>query len=208
MTLFDIAAGLALLVSGLVGWIRGGAREVATVAAFVLAAIAAVFALRYSGPLARHAIHTVWLANIVALLVVFVAAYILLRVMASALTRRIQQTDALSGLDRAAGAGFGLVRGLVILGLANLTINAITPADRMPTWISQALLYPLSDVSAHTLKAFAPQGVKLARQVAPVIGHAVADSANADGGDTNNAQNRPYDDRSPKPPGVRVETPR
>ena len=208
MTLFDIAAGLVLLVSALVGWIRGGTREVATVAAFVLAAIGAVFALRYTGPLARAAIHTVWIANIVAILVVFAAAYILLRVIFSAVTRQIRRTEALSGLDRIVGAGFGLVRALVILGLANLTIVAITPADRMPAWIRGAALYPLSDACAHVLKGFAPQGAKLARQVAPTIGRAVTEED-----DTNSPQNRPQnrsnDDspsrRGPTAPGVRVE---
>ncbi len=184
-SLFDIAAGLILIVSALAGWIRGGTREIATVAAFVLAAITALFALRLSGPIARAAIHTVWLANLVAILIVFVAVYILLRVVASALTRRIHQTSALGGIDRIAGAGFGVIRGLVVLGLANLVINAITPPDRMPHWISGAVLYPLSDLSAKTLKSFAPQGAKLAHQVAPVVGHAITE-----GGDTNAPKNQ------------------
>lgn len=184
-SLFDLAAGLVLVVSGLVGWIRGGTREIATVLAFVLAAIIALFALRFSGPIARHAIHTVWLANIAAILIVFAAVYILLRVIASALTRRIHQTSGLSGVDRALGAGFGLVRALVFLGLANLTINAVTPPERMPKWISGAYLYPLSDASAKTLKAFAPQGAKLARQVGPVVGHAITED-----GDTNKPENQ------------------
>jgi membrane protein required for colicin V production len=144
MTLFDIAAGLVLLVSALVGWIRGGTREIATVLAFVFAAVIALFALR------------------------------------------IHQTAGLSGADRLLGAGFGLLRALVILGLANLTINAITPPERMPVWISHAYLYPLSDLSARTLKAFAPQGAKLARQVGPVVGHAITEDS-----DTNNAGNQP-----------------
>jgi membrane protein required for colicin V production len=182
---FDLAAGLVLIVSALVGWIRGGTREVATVAAFVLAAVAGFYALRISGPIMGHVIHTPWLANVAAILIVFVAVYILLRVIASALTRRIHQTSALGGLDRIIGVGFGLLRALVLLGLASLAITAITPPERMPKWISGAMLYPLSSASAQTLKAFAPQGVKLARQVAPVVGHAISDD-----GDTNRVGNQ------------------
>jgi membrane protein required for colicin V production len=205
MTLFDIAGGLVLIVSALAGWIRGGTREVAWVAAFVLAAVISLFALRYSGPIARHAIHTVWMANVVAILVLFLAAYILLRVIAAAFTRSLHRTNTLGGLDRAAGAAFGVIRGLAILGLANLVINAITPADRMPHWISGAMLYPLSDVSAQTLKKFAPQGATLARQVGPTIGHAVEEDDT-----TNSAENRGYNDKDaePKPPALRVETSR
>jgi membrane protein required for colicin V production len=200
LTLFDFAAGLTLLVSALVGWIRGGTREVTTVAALVIAAIAAFLALRYSGPIARHAIHTVWMANIAALLIVFVAVYILLRAIASALTRGVQRVGGLSGLDRMVGAGFGVLRALVVLGLANLTINAITPPERMPAWISGAKLYPLSTLSARALKSFAPPGFKFARQMAPVIGHAVTE-----GDETNSAENRDYNAPSPQSLDVRVE---
>jgi membrane protein required for colicin V production len=183
---FDLAAGLVLVVSALVGWIRGGTREVATVAAFVVAAIAGFFALRITGPIMGHVIHTQWIANVVAILVVFAAVYILLRVMAGALTRRIHQTSALSGLDRLIGAGFGVVRALVVLGLANLVLTHIFPEGRMPQWVSRAGLYPLSEASAKTLEAFAPQGAKLARQVGPVVGHAITEDS-----DANNAGNQP-----------------
>jgi membrane protein required for colicin V production len=200
--LFDLGAGLVLLVSVIVGWIRGGAREVATVAAIIIAAIVGLFALHWTGGIAQSAIHTPWLANIVAILIVFVAVYILLRVAASALIRRIHQTS-LGGVDRAVGVGFGLVRALVILGLANLTLNAVIPPERMPTWISQAFLYPVSAVSADVLKAFAPQGARLAGQVAPVVGKAITGGAEDNSAQAPAAQNRGYTSPSSNAAGPR-----
>ena len=194
MNLFDLAAGLVLIVSVLVGWIRGAAREVATVAALVIAAVAALFALRFSGPIARHAIHTPWIANIAAILIVFAAVYILLRVMAGSLTRRIHQTSGLGGLDRMVGAGFGAARALVVLGLAYLTINAIVPADRMPPWISGALLYPVSSLSASALKAFAPRSVNLAKQAYPVVDKAITSEGQDNEAGAAANQNRDYND--------------
>jgi membrane protein required for colicin V production len=197
MSLFDLAAGLVLIVSALVGWIRGASREVATVAAILIAAVVALAALRFTGPVARHAIATPWIANIAAILIVFVAVYILLRVLAAGLTRQLHQTSGLGGLDRTVGAGFGVARALVILGLASLTINAIVPADRMPTWISGAFLYPVASVSGHALKLFAPQGVHLAHQVEPVVGKAISSDGQDDqihsynGASTNGAETTP-----------------
>lgn len=202
MSLFDLAAGLVLIVSVLVGWIRGAAREVATVVALIIAAVVALFALRFSGPVARQAIHTPWLANIAAILIVFAAVYILLRVMAGALTRRIHQTSGLGGLDRMVGAGFGAVRALVVLGLANLTVTAIMPADRMPTWISGALLYPVSSVSASALKAFAPRGADLARQVYPVVGKAITSGGQDNEAGAVDEQNRDYNEPQTNAPGT------
>ncbi|HEY2706489.1 MAG TPA: CvpA family protein [Caulobacteraceae bacterium] len=204
MSLFDLAAGLLLVVSALIGWIRGAVREVATVLALIAAAVTALFALRFSGPIARHAISTPWLANIAAILIVFAAVYILLRVAASGLTRRIHQTNSLGGLDRMVGAGFGVARALVVLGLINLIIGAIMPADRMPTWISGALLYPVSTLSAQTLKAFAPRGANLAKEVAPVVGKAIS-SGDDNAAATSPAQNRDYNEPPSNAPRLRVE---
>ena len=211
MSLFDLAAGLVLIVSAFVGWIRGASREVATVAAIVIAAIVALAALRFTGGIARHAIHTPWLANIAAILIVVAAGQLirlegsngsgkstLLRVMAGALRRRIHQTRGLGGVDRAVGAGFGVARALVILGLANLTINAITPRDRMPAWIEHAMLYPVSSYSADALKAFAPHGANLAKQVAPVVGKAISGPGEQD-------ENQDYNG-APATPDPRPET--
>jgi membrane protein required for colicin V production len=200
MSLFDLAAGLVLIVSVLVGWIRGATREVATFAALIVAAIVALAALRFSGPLARHAIHTAWLANIAAILLVFVAVYILLRVAAAALTRRIHQTSGLGGVDRTLGAGLGAARALIVLGLANLTLNAIMPPDRMPPWISGALLYPVSSASASALKTFAPHGASLAKQVYPAVGKAIASSQDNEAG-AGDDQNRDYNDPQTNAPG-------
>ncbi len=208
MTLFDLAAGLVLIVSVLVGWFRGAAREVATVAALIVAAIVALFGLRFSGPIARHAIATPWLANIAAILIVFAAVYIVLRVAAGALAQRIHQTGGVGDLDRIVGAGFGAARALVVLGLANLTINAITPPDRMPPWISGALLWPVSALSASALKTFAPRGADLAKKVYPVVGKAITDGGQSNQAGAADDQNRDYNDPQTNAPGrprLRVE---
>jgi membrane protein required for colicin V production len=204
MNLFDLAAGLVLIVSVLVGWIRGAAREVATVAALIVAAIVALAALRFTGPVARHAVHTPWLANIAAILIVFAAVYIVLRVMAGALTRQIHQTNGLGGLDRIVGAGIGAARALVVLGLANLTVNAIMPPDRMPPWISGALLYPVSAASASALKAFAPRGADLAKRVYPVVGKAITSGGQDNEAAAADDQNRDYTDPQTNAPGPKA----
>jgi membrane protein required for colicin V production len=191
MTLFDVVAGLVLLASGLIAFIRGATREVTTVAAFIVAIIVAVFGLRFTGPIARHAIHTAWIANSVAVLVLFVVAYIVVRVIGGALTQHVRQT-ALSGLDRLLGLGIGLVRGAVVVGAFTLMINAATPPERMPGWISKAKLYPAASGVAALLRTLAPEGLRMAHTVEPAMRDAVragvsdqpadtaADSASAD----------------------------
>lgn len=177
MTLFDFIVVLILAVSALVGFVRGATREVVTVLAFILAVLVSLLALRFSGPLFRGAIDPDWAANGLAILVVFAAAYILLRVAGGAMTRGVHSTRALGTLDRAVGVGFGLIRGLVLLGVFNLAFNAATPAERVPRWIKDAALYPLSSFSARLLIALAPQGSAVAGRVAPVLEKAVKDGS-------------------------------
>ena len=186
MTVFDLIALAILGASAGIGFVRGGAREIVTVVAFILAVAIAMIALRISGPLARHAIHVAFLANAVAILVVFAVAYAVLRLVGRGLTRRIPGADAGSRLDRALGAGFGLIRGVVALGVLFLLFTVATPPERTPRWVTHAAFYPLSRGAGHVLIALGPEGSAVAHKV---VGGA--------GGGLNAASDGPgYDDAS------------
>lgn len=171
--MFDLIVILVLAISAIVGFVRGATRELVAVVAFVLAVFIAVFALRFTAPLALEIVPAVWMAKGIALLVGFVASYILLRLLGSAMTRRIHDVAALGTFDRTIGLGFGLVRALVVLGLFNLFFHAITPADRTPAWVTEAKTYPLTATCARMLTALAPKGFAVADKVAPALGKAV-----------------------------------
>lgn len=169
MTLFDLLAIGILAISVIIGFVRGGAREVMTVLAFVLAVAISTFALRYTSPIFRKSVETTWLADALALLVVFIAAFIVIRVIGYALTRKIHTTHALGALDRLLGVGFGVVRALVVFGVFYMVFNAATPRERVPAWIQDATLYPLAATSAKALMALAPQGSAMAGQVQQAV---------------------------------------
>ena len=175
MTLFDLIVLVLLGVSGLVGFIRGATRELVTVISFVVAAMAAIFLLRFTGPIARGALDPDWIGTAVAILLVFLAVYILLRVGGASLTKRIHQTQALGTVDRAAGVGVGLVRALVLIGVFHLVFHAATPPERLPQWMTGAFSYPLSRVAARGVAVFAREGGSRADGLAPAIRQAVTE---------------------------------
>lgn len=175
MTLFDwIALGL-LVISGLMGFFRGAVREMVTVLAFLAAGAAAMATMKISGPIARGFIHPDWAANVAGVLVVFLIVYIALRLLGAGLADRIQRTQVLGMLDRSVGLGFGLVRAVIVLGAFNLAFNAATPPERVPRWISEAKLYPLSTAAARAIQQFAPKGMDLAGRLKPAFEGAVRD---------------------------------
>ena len=174
MTQFDYIAIAILAVSGLIGLARGGAREVITVFAFIVAVIAAVLGLRLVGPAARHAVHPALLGNAVALLAIFALVYAVLRLIGSRLIRRYIDGKAITTLDRLVGVAFGLLRGVLALGVFYLAINAATPPERVPHWMKDAALYPLSRSVARVLMGFAPHRT-VATQMVPALSDEAAD---------------------------------
>jgi membrane protein required for colicin V production len=169
MTLFDLIAGLVLIASALVGFARGATREVTTVVAFVLAVAFAAIGVRFVSPIMQQAIHIPWMANTAAVLLLFIFAYVVLRLAAGGLSRRVQQTAGLSGLDRILGLVIGLVRGLLVIGGFALLLNAVTPEPR-PDWLTRAKLYPVAKAVGDGLRAFAPKNLKAVRDAAGRVG--------------------------------------
>jgi membrane protein required for colicin V production len=169
MTLFDLIAILILGLSALIGFVRGATREVMTVLAFILAVLASIYALPFTGPILRRSIDTAWLANALAIIIVFVAAFIVIRLVGYVLTRKLHNVHALGTLDRLVGLGFGIVRAIVLLGVFYMVFNAATPPERVPAWIKDATLYPLASFSAKALMALAPQGSAVAPAIEQVV---------------------------------------
>lgn len=172
MTVFDIVFLLVILVSALVGYARGAIKELVTLFAFGLAAMAAVLALPFAGKLFRHMVHPPWAGNATAVLVVFVVVYILLRVVGSLLTRHVHSSR-LGALDRGAGGVFGVGRALVLAGAFFLVFSRITPPDLSPRWITGGLTWPLARASGNALTVFAPSGMKLADGMTKMMGEGV-----------------------------------
>jgi len=163
LTQFDFIAGPLLLVSAIIGFTRGATKELMTVLAFLVAAILAVFALRFTAPAGKALIDPDWAGVGLSLLFVFGLSYIALRLLGATLERRIHETQTMGLLDRAVGTGFGLVRAMVLLGAFSLLFHMATPAETAPRWVTGAMFYPLTEVSGRILKAFAPNGFDVAR---------------------------------------------
>jgi membrane protein required for colicin V production len=174
---YDVAIILVILVSVLMGFMRGGAREIITLFGLVGGVLAAGLLLPFTGPLFRRIIHPEWVGTVLALLLVFVLAYALIHWLAAVASRRLRQSEELGGVDRTLGGGFGLVRALVIIGAFHLGFAAITPANRLPPWFHHAKLYWLSADAAKTIQTFLPRVAKVADAVAPKVEQSIRTGA-------------------------------
>jgi membrane protein required for colicin V production len=177
LTQFDIIVLGLLAVSGIVGFMRGAVREIAALVALVAAAGLAIFSLSTTAPMVREVVKPGWLGTVAALVLVFGATYILLRLLGAALARKVHGADVLGALDRSVGLAIGLGRGLVVLGALFLMFNAATPQDLRPKWITGATTWPLASNMGRLLQALAPKGLDVAGRLKPAFDRAVRDGS-------------------------------
>lgn len=128
----DFVLLAVLLVSVVVGLVRGFVFEVMSLAGWLVAWFGAPYAARELSP--HLPIGTPGSAANWALsyLLCFVAI-LLVWALAARLVRLLLHATPLSVPDRLLGAGFGLLRGSVLL-LAAATLVALTPAAQSATW--------------------------------------------------------------------------
>jgi len=177
MPLFDIIVLAILVISGGLGFYQGGVREMVSAVSFMVAAAAAVYGLRFTGPMAQGFIHPDWVGTAAAVVISFVIFFAGLRLVASGISHTIRKVPVLGALDRSVGLGFGLLRAFVFLGACNLVFNAATPVSLRPAWLAQSSLYPLTETAGLLLRQFAPQGMDAASQLTPALSRAVLDGS-------------------------------
>ena len=163
LSAFD-GIGLAiLLISGLLALVRGFVREALSVTAFVAASLAALWTLpAFVGP-ARDIIDPDWLAPLAVGASIFLLVYLAVTFVTSSLSKGLAKGEDVNVVDRTLGFAFGLIRGLVLLGLGVIFMAATMGENgHPPGWVSQARIYPLVGATARALQTLAPETSRLA----------------------------------------------
>jgi membrane protein required for colicin V production len=152
----DATLGLALLASVVVGLMRGIMFEVMSLAGWVVAFVVAQLfgdeVSRYvpfgqAGSALNHG---------VAIALTFFAALVAWGLI-SRLVRLLVRATPLSGIDRVLGAGFGVLRGGVLL-LVVATVVLMTPAVQSSAW-RHSWLGPLGAAGLETIAPLLPSEV-------------------------------------------------
>ena len=159
MNLFDLVAGLVILLSAGIGFSRGVIMELVALFAFTLAATASIYLMPLTTPFARAEIHPMWAANAAAVVVAFLIVYVGLRLLGGGVSRSLRGQATLGTLDRSFGLAFGVGRALVVLGVVYLVFDA-NPFGQAPDLLTRAKLYPLARGSGLVMASIAPGGVK------------------------------------------------
>lgn len=137
ITLLDIILIGVMLVSALLAMIRGFMREILSIAAWVIAAVATLYAYAKFLPLAKSYFNN----DVVAAAVLVGGTFLGTLLIVSIITVRFSDMvldSRVGALDRTLGFLFGLGRGLIIVVVAFLFFAWLVPPRTQPGWVANA----------------------------------------------------------------------
>jgi len=138
ITLLDILLLVVMLISGLLAMIRGFMREILSIAAWGISAVAAIYFASRLAPIVKANINVGDTpANAIAAAAVFLVVLLLVSIITVRISDMILDSR-VGALDRTLGFLFGLARGLIIVVVAFLFFAWLVPDRSQPEWVRSA----------------------------------------------------------------------
>jgi membrane protein required for colicin V production len=163
----DVAVVAVVVISTILAVARGFVRETLSILAWAAAAAATL----YFGPAFANflgaRISTPLLGPILAYAGIFLVVLVPLSFVSYRLSERVRNS-LVGTLDRSLGVPFGVVRGLVLIGIAYLAISLVIPARAQPDWLTQARLLPVMQRSSDVILSFVPTRAHLPQAVTSI----------------------------------------
>ena len=151
----DCLIVLIIIVSaGYAAW-RGFIWETLTIFAWVTASFGCLYFGPTLIPMMRSLVSQGWLAMLLAYAAVFLGVFIPFAFISHRFSETVKHSP-IGPLDRAAGVAFGVVRGLVLVGLAYLAFTYFVPIRQQPGWVTEAQLLPMVQSTAKVLLTVVP----------------------------------------------------
>lgn len=155
ITLLDILLIAVMLISGLLAMIRGFMREVLSIAAWVLAAGATLYAYSKLLPAAEAYFNSELIAKAAVVGGVFLVTLLLVSVVTVRVSDMVLDSR-VGALDRTLGFLFGLGRGLIIVVVAFAFFDWLVPGKSQPAWVADAKSKVFLANTADWLRSMSP----------------------------------------------------
>lgn len=162
MNALDVILAGILLISVITALFRGFTRLVIGLGAAVFGVVAGIWGYGIAGSFFMPYMASRALANFCGFLVVFFGVLILGSLLSWVIGRLVKQVG-LSWLDRLLGAGFGLVRGVLVAMAIVMAVTAFAPSDKesgAPDIMVESRLAPYIIDASNVLASIAPRELK------------------------------------------------
>jgi membrane protein required for colicin V production len=151
----DVAVVAVVIVSTIIGVLRGFVREVLSILAWAAAVAAAI----WFGPSASRLLHAYISTPFVAPVLAYAGIFLIVLVPLGIASHYIAQTVRRSPIgiaDRCLGVPFGVIRGLALIGLVYFAFSLVVPFHAQPTWLTRARLLPVIRASSDVISSLVP----------------------------------------------------
>ncbi len=142
MNSVDIGILVTLALSALIGLMRGFTREVLGMFTWLGAIILAYLTIPMFNGMAKQYVTNPMLADILTGVALFILYLVAFSIVSSFIAASVHNS-ALGGIDRSLGFSFGLIRGIVLLVIAEVVISSFIPRSHQPQVIQTARFAPL-----------------------------------------------------------------
>ncbi len=172
--IIDILVIVILLISAMIAFLRGAIREVLTITGVVGGLAAAFYIGPKIAPLFKGWLGVVegtepeklfgilpydLLGMILAYGAVFITVVIILSILSHFLAETIRNLG-LGAVDRTLGFIFGLIRGIILLGLLYLPVHIFAASDSKDEWFAGSKTHLYLEKTAAELEKFIPESAK------------------------------------------------
>ena len=157
-TLLDYVIIAGLAASATLSLLRGFSREILSIVGWLVSIYGTLAALPLLRPHIEDAAPSGWPIGLllgIAAIVVFVLIMLVFSFLANIVTKHLKKTR-IGRTDRILGAGFGLLRGVLIAIFAYFILLLLIPTDEHPDWVSEAQLVPFLHDGMDLIVTLAP----------------------------------------------------
>ena len=159
LNVVDLGVFGVILISALLAFRRGLVREVLSIGAWVVAALATIYGLPHLTGIARTYISQPLVADAVTGVAIFVVTLIVCAAISHMVARNVRSSG-FGPVDRSLGLLFGVLRGVVLVCLAYLAFNWAEPnPEDQPDVVKNARMLKYVAEGADLLHALLPKGV-------------------------------------------------
>jgi len=159
MNWLDVVLGLILLASVVTSFRKGLSREVISLVSVVLALMLGIWLYAFAGGYLLPYLSSRAVANFAGFAIIF-CGVMLLGTLVSFIVGRFLKITGLSIFDHALGAGFGVVRGVLVSVALVMGIMAFSQGERPPDAVVQSRTAPYVVDAARVMVALAPFELK------------------------------------------------
>ncbi|AGF74333.1 colicin V production protein [Bartonella australis AUST/NH1] len=168
ITVLDGIVAAIILFSAFLAMLRGFSREVLSLISWAVSAAATLFLFKPVLPFFEQ-----YLSNkMIALITTLITIFVIVLIITSVITMKISDfvIDSRIGMfDRIIGFIFGMLRGLLIMVVSMLLVNALIKPEQQADWLKNAKTKPMLDSLGQKILEILPKDLDYALEKAESI---------------------------------------